>query len=39
MTGFLQHDVMLSDQTGDAIFAPRPEFEVEWLDANGHPVA
>jgi len=36
--GFLRHDVVLPDQIGDVVFAPCPDAEVGWLDADGNEV-
>ncbi|MBL9146180.1 MAG: hypothetical protein JNM99_21040 [Verrucomicrobiaceae bacterium] len=37
-SGAIRHDRVLADQIGELVFQPRLDFEVEWLDADGHPV-
>lgn len=36
--GTVPHDEVRPDQQGGVVFAPRPDFEVEWLDDKGQPV-
>ncbi len=37
--GFQLHDMVLPEQTGDVVFKPHADFEVEWLDEKGYPVS